>query len=375
MSAQLAIVLSGGGARASYQVGVLQAVAEQAPDLDVPIITGVSAGAINAVYLAAHPGPFVKAVTGLRGEWLRLTPDQVYTVRPLQLGRAALRAAWQTLTGTRTGPTALRGLMEVHPLRRFMAGCVDMDGIAQNIATGRLKAVALSTTSYTTGETVTFVQGVPDLAMWQRHLRRAVRAELSIEHVMASSAIPIVFPAVRLDHAFYGDGSVRQTAPLAPAVHLGARKILAIAMRGPRQRREEAAEPIGDYPAAVQVFGLLLHSVFLDSLDADAERLERINHLLHGMLPDRRPSDLVPVDLEVVRPSRDLGAMARGMDVKLPRLVEFALRTMGGRRVQASDFLSYLLFEPEYTGHVMELGYHDARQQWGEIEKFLEVAR
>lgn len=371
MSDPLAIVLSGGGARAAYQVGVLHAIAEQRPDLDVPIITGVSAGAINAVSLAAHPGPFAASVTALRGKWLRLTPDQVYSVRPIELGRAAVRAAWQTLTGTRTGRAALRGLLEVHPLRRFLQASVDIRGIGRNVAAGRLRAVALSTTSYTGGETVTFVEGAPDLSMWHRHLRRSVRAELTLDHVLASSAIPIAFPAVRMDDNFYGDGSVRQTAPLAPAVHLGARRIMAIAMRSHQQPRVEPDEPLGDYPAAVQVLGLLLHSIFLDSLDADAERLERINHLLHRIPPDARPPDLVPVDLLVIRPSRDLGAMARGMEVKLPRLVEFALRTMGGRRVQASDFLSYVLFEPEYTGVVMDLGYADAKAQWGEIERFL----
>jgi NTE family protein len=371
MQERLALVLSGGGARAAYQVGVLRAIAERMPDLQIPIITGVSAGAINAVYLAAHAGPLQTAVTQLRGQWLRLTPDLVYQVRPLSVVGGLVRTAWQSITGTRTGPAAVRGLMEVGPLRKFLEGSVHLDGIGRNIAAGRLRAVALSTTSYATGETVTWVQGAPDVEMWQRHLRRAVRSELTLDHVLASSAIPIIFPAVRIGDAFYGDGSVRMTAPLAPAIHLGASRVMAVAMRAQSERHPPPEEPVGDYPAAVQVMGLLLHSIFLDSLDADAERLERLNHLIARIDPAKRPPDLRTVDLSVIRPSKDLGAMAGGVPVRLPRLVDLLLRTIGGRRVQASDFLSYLLFEPEYTGEVMDLGYADAQAQWGEIERFL----
>lgn len=366
---QLALVLSGGGARASYQVGVLLAIAERVPNLKISIITGVSAGAINAIYLAAHPGPFLQAVQGLRGEWLKLTPDQVYRVRPLNLGRAALRTVIAAITGGRKTPASVRGLMEVSPLRRFLEQCTELDGIQRNIEAGRLRAIALSTTCYSTGETVTFVQDDMRHTMWRRHMRRAVRVPITLDHVMASSAIPIVFPAVRLGASFYGDGSVRQTAPLAPAIHLGANRILAVAMREKRGAAE--ADPIGDYPAAVQVFGLLLHSIFLDALDADMERLERLNHLLDRIPGDRRPANLRPIDLQIVRPSRDLGALARDCKVHLPGMVQLAIKSIGGRRVQASDFLSYLMFQPEYTGAVMDLGYEDAGKAWGKLERFL----
>lgn len=370
MSDDLALVLSGGGARAAYQAGVLQALAERVPALKFPIITGVSAGAINAVYLAAHRGTFHEAVMGLRGEWLRLTPDQVYQVRPINLGGAILRTIAALVTGSARSPAAVRGLMDVSPLRRFLESCVALDGIRRNVAAGKLRAVALSTTSYATGETVTFVEGQPDLPMWRRHMRYSVRAEITLDHVMASSAIPIIFPAVKLADGFYGDGSVRQTAPLAPAIHLGARRILAIGMRAVRER-PPATPPDADYPAATQVIGLLLHSIFLDSLDADVERLERINQLLRHIPPEQRPKRLQPLDLMMIRPSRDLGAMAQDVEVRLPRSVNFVLRSMGGRRVQAADFLSYLLFEPEYTGAVMELGYQDAGRQWDTFAQLL----
>ena len=368
----LALVLSGGGARASYQVGVLQAIAEFAPDLDIPIITGVSAGAINTMYLSAHPGPFKIAVENLRGQWLRLTPDQVYSIPPMRLGRSAAKWVLNLLTQRRKGSPSLHGVLDMDPLRLFLAACVDFDGIQENLDAGRLRAVALSTTSYTSGHTVTFIQGSDDVPTWRRHLRYAVRQKLTIDHLMASAAIPLMFPAVKIDDAFYGDGSVRQSAPLAPAIHMGARKVLAIAMRarGGHGTAPVTAETL-DYPTAAEVVGLLLHSVFLDALDADAERLMRINHLLHHQEPGS-VTNLRPVDLLVLRPSRDLSGLAEGRAVKLPFPVRTVLRSMGGERTRSAGFLSYLLFEPEYTGRLMDLGYEDGRQQLGEIEKFLE---
>ena len=367
----LALVLSGGGARAAYQVGVLQAIAELAPDLEIPIITGVSAGAINTTFLSAHPGPFQVAVENLRGQWLRLTPDQVYSIPPMRLGRSVAKWALNFLTRRRKGSPSLHGVLDMDPLRRFLAGCVDFDGIQENLDAGRLRAIALSTTSYTSGQTVTFVQSAADVPTWRLHMRYSVRQNLTMDHLMASAAIPLMFPAVKIEGAFYGDGSVRQSAPLAPAIHMGASKVLAIAMRarGPNDPAPVAVEGL-DYPTAAEVVGLLLHAVFLDSLDADAERLIRINHLLHNQDPDHAHG-LRPVDLLVLRPSRDVSELAEGRAVKLPFPVRTLLRSMGGERTRSAGFLSYLLFEPEYTGRLMDLGYEDGRQQRGEIERFL----
>ncbi len=369
--ADLALVLSGGGARAAYQVGVLSAIAEQAPELSISILTGVSAGAINTMYLAAHPGPFRDAVAGLRREWRTLTPDRVYRVRPVRLGSAALRWVLQMALRRRGSPSTVRGLMDMRPLRAFLDRCIRFGDIDANIRAGRLRAVALSATCYDSGKTVTFVQGAPDVEMWERHMRFATRAAITLDHLMASAAIPIIFPAVKLDGGFYGDGSVRQTAPLAPAIHLGARRVLAVAMRAGRPAPACAPES-SDYPAAAQVMGTLLHSVFLDSLEADAERLDRVNELLRAIAPGTRPRGLRPVDLLMLRPSRDLASLARGMDVELPRMVRMALQGVGGEREQSADFLSYLLFQPNYISTVMQLGYEDTREQWPLVNAFLD---
>lgn len=368
---RLALVLSGGGARASYQVGVLAAITERAPQLRVPILTGVSAGAINAVSLAAHRGPFPAAVATLRREWGRLTSAQVYCLNPVSVVRSVLRWFVKTLTGGGSAPGVMRGLMDLSPLRRFLDRSIVLDGIAGNIAAGRLDGIALSATSYTDGRTVTFIQGCEDIPAWSRALRRSMHTDIELDHVIASAAIPLVFPAVKLTDGFYGDGSVRQTAPLAPAVHLGADRIIAISMRAPRQPYAPSV-PMGDYPAVAEVMSLLLNSVFLDHLDVDVERLERVNELV-ASLPQGYdpPSGFREVEMLLLRPSRDLGLLAEGRGVKLPWMVRMAVQGIGGRRRRASDLLSYLLFEPEYTGALMELGYDDTVAQWPRIEEFV----
>jgi len=371
-----ALVLAGGGARAAYEVGVLAAIAERAPGLEFPIVTGVSAGAINAVYLAAHPGPLATAVGALRTQWSRLVVERVYRIRAGRLARGLLLGTAHTALGRGGAAAAVHGLVDMSPLREFLGANIDFTQLAANIAARRLRAAALSTTSYATGETVTFVHGPPDVPTWRRALRYAVATQLTLDHVMASAALPILFPAVRIGDAFYGDGSVRQTAPLAPAIHLGARAIVVVTQRNDPQELHPPAPGPGrpaapTYPALAEVIGLLLHAIFLDALEADAERLERVNRVVTALPDAQRPDGLRPVRLLMLRPSRDLGALAAGCGVKLPPLVRWLVRGMGGQRATAVDFLSYLLFDPAYTNALIELGYDDVRAQWPRIERFL----
>ncbi|HVH66889.1 MAG TPA: patatin-like phospholipase family protein [Gemmatimonadales bacterium] len=354
-------------------MGVLAAIVERTPGLEFPILTGVSAGAINIAYLAAYRGPLVGAVEALRSEWGRLTVERVYRLRVARLARAGLLWLAQMALGGHGGPSLVRGLLDMQPLREFLARGLDFDGVDANIATGRLRAVALSATPYTSEQTVTFVHGASDVPMWRRALRYSVKTRLTLDHVMASAAIPILFPAVRIGDQFYGDGSIRQTAPLAPAIHLGATALLVITTRSdPQATPPQVVGSAREYPSVAEVIGMLLHSVFLDEPDADAERLERINHLLETC-PVNTPAShgLRPVRLLLLRPSRDVGGLAVGRRVRLPRLVNWAVRGMGGHRAAAADFLSYLLFDPAYTSALIELGYDDARSQWPRIERFL----
>ena len=365
----LALVLSGGGARAAYQAGVVCAMAERAPELSVPILTGVSAGAINTISLASHPGSFSESAKALRDEWSRLTIDQVYRVQMQGVWRPALRWLGRRLF-RREHDTVVRGLFDMSPLCEFLSDQRDLANIEAKIRRGEVRAVALSATCYGSGETITFVQGIDDLPMWQRSQRKAVRQTLTWDHVLASSAIPLVFPAVQLGPAHYGDGSVRQAAPLAPAIHLGARRILAIGMR-PVWGRRRVQRNVGEYPSAAQIIGTLFHAIFLDALDADAERLERVNRTLEGLPVGSVPDGLRPIDLLVLRPSQDLGAMARPHWNRLPPVMRSLVRSIGGRREGSADFLSYLLFDPAYTEPLMELGYEDTMVNWDEIERFL----
>jgi NTE family protein len=370
-SRALALVLVGGGAHAAYQVGALAGIVERAPEVALPILTGVSAGAINAAYLAAHRGSLATAVAALRTEWGRLSVDQVYRIQLATLARAGLEWLGALVLGRHRGPTTVRGLMDMTPLRQFLTPSLDFGGIEGNIAAGRLRALALSATSYASGETVTFVQGAPGVPMWRRALRYSVATRLTLDHVMASAALPILFPAVRIGTEFYGDGSVRQTAPLAPAIHLGARALLVITMRPDPSGASPPAHR-RDYPSAAEVIGLLLNAVFLDAPEVDAERLVRINRLLESLPAGRQhPDHLRQVRLLILRPSRDLGTLAAVRSALLPSRVRWVVRAMGGQRAAAAEFLSYLLFDPAYTSALIDLGYADVQSQWPRIERFL----
>ena len=370
----MGLVLSGGGARAAYQVGVLRAIAERAPNLDIPIITGVSAGAINTVYLAGHRGSLPDAVAGLTDAWGRLTSEKIYGMHVMVLARAVARWIEQIALGRGNGRPRVLGMLDARPLRAFLAESIDFSGIDSNIEAGRLRAASLDATAYASGVTITFVHGIPGIPAWERAQRAAVRSRLTLDHVMASSAIPLAFPAVKLDGAFYCDGSVRQHYPLAPAIHLGARRILAIGS-GSIPPHVEAPSHSVKYPSAAAAMGLLLNSVFLDALSVDAERLVRINRLI-ATLPARAlpPDGLRAIELLMLRPSRDLGAIAVESSEPLPRTIGLLLRGLGGRREESAEFLSYLLFEPWYTARLIELGYSDTRAQWSAIERFLSIS-
>ena len=365
------LVLSGGGARAAYQIGVLSYIAEKAPEVSFPIIAGVSAGSINAAFLAGHQGTSREKLQDLSDCWSDLTVDRVFRSGLGTLGLSGLRWIW-TLGGggTSLGPQ-VKGLVDTSPLREFLSENVSVEGIAKNIEAGRLRALALTTTRYSTGQTITFVQGQEGIPTWERVRRCGLPTSIGTEHVMASSAIPLVFPAIYVEGDYYGDGSIRQAAPLAPAIHLGADRIFAIATRYGRSPQEAESRATKGYPPPAQVLSMFFNSIFLDTLEQDAERLNRLNRVLEALPPDSpRPDDLRPIKLLVVRPSRDLGKMAEEFRGKLPRSVRFLLRGLGVQRVESPDLLSYLIFEGSFISRVIDLGYEDALSQWPEIEEF-----
>lgn len=372
----LALMLGGGGARGAYQAGVLRAIARRHPSLRLPILTGISAGAVNTTFLAAQAAPLPEATDQLVKLWLSLTPDQVYNVQALPLlgnvGRWGIRLVGG---GGGDGKEPTRGLLDTAPLRRFLERALPHDadgalpGIQHNIRTGRLDAVALSATSYTTGQSVTWVQG-RDVTLWQRPQRRSELASITVEHVMASSSLPMLFPAVRVGTEWYGDGGVRLTAPLSPALHLGATRILTVATRYSRSR-EEADRPLtAGYPPPAQVLSVLYNAIFLDLIDEDILRLERMNRLLDEV-PHSGREGMRLVEILVLRPSRDLGKLAGQFEPKLPRAFRYLSRGLGTRRTTSPDILSLLMFQIDYLKALVELGESDVEASKDRIDAFL----
>ena len=245
----------------------------------------------------------------------------------------------------------------------------ELTGIQYNLALGRLKAIALSTSSYTTGQSLTWIQG-SDLHDWTRPQRRSQQTVLTLDHVMASSSLPLFFPAIQIDDEYFGDGGMRLSAPLSPALHLGAQKILAISTRYSRTTAEAQVPDITGYPPPAQVLGVLLNSVFLDLLDQDALRLERLNHLLKKLPPEERDG-LRLVRLLVLRPSINLGRLANEFEPQLPKTFRFLTRGLGTRQTKSPDFLSMVLFQPDYLRRLIELGDADAEARADEIDAFI----
>lgn len=372
----LALVLTGGGARAAYQVGVLSALARRFPRLRIPILSGFSAGAVNAAYLASDPGPFSRATAGLRALWSKLRTEDVFRVDAPSLARHVLRWGARLVSGGFRWGAEVRGLVDTTPLRRLLGGALEasdgvLAGIDQNVRRGALKAVAIGASSYSTGQSVVWVQGCCDIRPWTRPKRRGVDATLTVDHVMASAALPLFFPAVRVDGAWYGDGGIRLATPLSPAIHLGASRILAIATRFEGTAAEEGRPTIAGYPPPAQVMGTILNAIFLDSIDEDALRLRALNRALAGLAPHERDG-LRVADLLVLRPSRDLGRLAHEYEPHLPRAFRFLTRGLGTRETLSSDMLSLLMFQPDYVKRLIEIGEADTDARADEIAAFLE---
>jgi len=374
ISGEVALVMSGGGARAAYQVGFLRALARRMPEFAPPILTGVSAGAINAAFLASRAGSFAANVEALTQLWSALSVDQVFHVEPWRLAARVLRTGVKLTSGGVIKERRPYALVDTSPLRRVLEVALHADdgalpGIEANLALGRLRALAITASSYSTGQSVTFVQG-RGVAHWERADRRSALAKLRVEHVMASSALPLFFPAIPVDGHYYGDGGIRLTAPLSPAVHLGARRIVTISTRYARSMAEAEQAVTDGYPPIAQMLGVLFNAVFLDLVDADALQLQRVNEMIEQLPPDKRGA-LQRIELLQLRPSRDLGKLASDYEAELPGAFRFFTRGLGTRETRSNDVLSMVMFQPNYLSRLIELGEFDAETRAREIEEFL----
>jgi NTE family protein len=374
----LAVVLPGGGARAAYQVGVLRCLGRHLPDLRFDVICGVSAGAINAAYLAGHAGNLRQAIDGLCELWCGLQPRHVYRVDAGSLGSEVGRWGARLLSGGSRLTPHIRSLVDTAPLRRFLARTLragpggEVAGIDENLRGGRLRSLAITTLDYATGITVTWVQGRP-IDDWERPNRRSAHAPITLDHVLASSSLPLLFPAVRVGGSWHGDGGVRLTAPLSPALHLGASRVLAVSTRYAPSHEEADRRSTAGYPPPAQILGLLMNAIFLDVLDQDVVRLELMNDVI-GRLPPGECPRLRPVEILALRPSQDLGRLAADYEVRLPKAFRFLTRGLGTRETATQDFLSLLMFQPDYLKRVIEIGEADAEARWEELERLVRPA-
>jgi NTE family protein len=369
-------VLTGGGARAAYQVGVLRHLAHTFPEIAPDILTGVSAGGINAAYLAAHSAPLATKLDNLADIWRSLRIDDVIRVDLRDLASRTARWGGRLLSGGRSPLPPARSLVDTAPLRSLLEKMLEaktgsIPGIARSLGDGWLRAVALTASSYTTGQSITWVQTREDggIQTWERPQRKSATCALRVDHVMASSSLPFLFPAVEVDGAWYGDGGIRLTAPLSPAVHLGARHIIAVSTRYARTSEEADRPAVVGYPPPAQVAGVLYNAIFLDQLDSDALRMQQVNEFV-SWLP-QRAHGLRRIELLVLRPSQDLGRLANAYEAQLPRAFRFLTRGLGTRETRSNDMLSLVMFQSDYVRHLIELGEADAKARLPQIRRFL----
>lgn len=373
-SKKLGLVLSGGGARGAYQAGVLAGIAELAASRGKPnpfqVVTGVSAGAVNAAGLVAWPGDFADAADQLVKSWTTITASDVFKTDAVTAGRLGFKFLLDTALGNMKEKKMARSLLDTAPLRAYLEKLIPFQEIPTRFREDGIHSLALTAMNYTNAHSMTFVQALDKPVMWDRSRRRSVHANIGVDHVMASSAIPIFFPPVPVGEDFYGDGCLRNTAPLSPAIHLGSDRIIVIGVRRPDHLA--TPPPTGVSPSLARVTGVILNALLMDAIEFDMERLGRINQTV-DLIPSgvRTGLHLRKIEYLWIRPSQDIGAIASGLYDRLPSVIRYLVAGLGSQK-ESSELTSYLLFDPEFCGELVRLGREDALAQRDQILAFLE---
>ena len=372
-----ALVLPGGGARGAFQVGVLKALAELTPHGQpnpFSVISGTSAGAVNSVVLASRAQNFRSAIAELERVWGHFRCHHVYKTDHLTMLKSSLHwMASLVLGGWLVGTP--KSLLNNAPLRGLLNQNVHFPRIRDAIDAGCLDAVAVTAAGYASARSSTFFEGSSELEGWDRTRRLGKRIELNLDHLMASIAVPMIFPPVCIGNEYFGDGAMRQATPLSPAVHLGADRILVIGIRD--ETGEKMPDTPGDSPSFAQIAGYMLDTLFMDGLYSDLERVTRINELL-DTLPDESiqvgEATMRPIDTMLIVPSEDLRVIAHKHRQELPFAIRALLRGVGGNNPSENRLLSFLLFEQAYTRELIALGYRDAMKVRDELLDFVHGA-
>lgn len=372
---KVGLIMTGGGARAAYQVGVMRALYEMVPKgvhNPFPIICGTSAGAINAAVLATDASNFRRGVRRLMTVWKNFHVHHVY--RADALGALGNSARWMmaALSAGRLydGPISL---LDNSPLASLLERHIDFPAVGRCVEAGDLTAFSVTCSGYTSGQSVTFYQGHASLAGWERARRVGVAMPIGLPHLMASSALPFIFPPVKINREYFGDGSMRQVAPVSPALHLGADRLLVIGV-GRQSRQASPRVAANGYPSLAQIAGHALDSIFLDGLEVDLERLQRINRTISIIPPETLQAQGYPlraVDFRVLTPSIPLSQIATQFAHDLPQVIRLLLRTVGAMKQSGSNLLSYVLFEKAYCRALIQLGYRDTMAQKDDLISFL----
>jgi NTE family protein len=368
---KVGLVLPGGGARAAYQVGVLRALADLLPARTpnpFPVVTGTSAGAVNATAIAVHADRFRVAVGNLERVWRNFQVGQVFRADTASMMRAGLHWLLAMMSGGWLLPPP-KSLLDNSPLRELLRQQFDFECVRRSISAGRLDALAISAAGYISARSVSFYESRPGCEPWSRMRRAGEPAALSLDHLMASVAVPFLFPPVLLGPEYYGDGAMREANPFSAAIHLGAQRLLVVGTRNDA-RPIAPGPPVS--PTFGQIFGYMLDSLFSDGLYSDLERLTQINHIVDRVGPVTDGTvQLQRIDMMVLLPSRDLSEIARYHVSSLPRSLRVLLRTMGAMNAGGGQLMSYLLFQDTYTRELIALGYQDAMRRSDELLGFL----
>lgn len=377
MQTSTALILSGGGARGAYQVGVLKGLAEILPEKKLSpfqVLSGVSAGAINCAKLATDIDDFSVAVEKLVYLWSQIKVENVFKTDFLSLNKFSLGLF---------GDKKLNSLLDTSPLQTLLESQCDFAKIDSHLKNKIINSVILTANNYDQSSAVSFIETLSEFKTWKDSRRQALITKLNVNHVLASSAIPMLFPPIQIQNEFFGDGCVRNSTPCSPAIRMGANRLFVIGVRTQMDteknlqsdsNKQRSKAIVSQSPSMIKILNTLLNAVLLDSVEQDVLRIQRINEIVRLIdIEKRKKSNIKEIPALCISPSRDIGEIARSQAHHLPRLLRMTISAFGNLD-EAGEILSYLLFDPQFCKILITMGYEDALEAKPQILDFFDVS-